>query len=1248
MIARGVSAQEKSKYQLELKGETFVPEANINSVLSNPESFFSSEFNGAYYVAIQFNELPSGIVRMQLESRKVKLLDYITGNTYLVKLESKADLQVLAENGARALFYLDKQHKIERQLLEKKYPSWALYSKSVIDLVVIPYEWFETSRILSSLESLDAEILESEKLFRSHKIRIPINRIDDLAGLAWVQWIEAIPPAPVDDNVPGKTLHRSNILNDGSRNLTGANVRMGIWDGGTVGPHKDFTGRLTNGEGYYLSSDHGTHVAGTMAGAGLLDPVARGMAPGALIYSYDYNGSVNVEVAAAIAAYNITMTQNSWGYGDGFVNCTQRDPYNSNSREQDINIYNNPTLIHCHSAGNSQSVCSGGWGTTTGKAAKNKLVVANVNSSDAISSSSSFGPVQDGRLKPEISGLGTSVYSTLPNDAYTGGYSGTSMATPGVSGTIAQLVERYRQLNSGIDPQASLMKAIACNTARDLGNAGPDYRFGYGRINGLHAVRAIEQNRFRVDSVATADSNLVSITVPSGTSRMKVMICWTDPPASANANPALVNDLDLTLYDPSSTAWLPWVLNPASPTSTATRNVDRLNNIEQVTLNNPVAGTYNISVKGFSVSTGLKQIYSLTWEIEPASIEITYPNGGEVLVPGSTEVIYWDNLGVTSNQTVQYSLNNGSSWITLSSSVTAATNRYSWTVPSTVSSQVLVRVTSGALSDVSDNVFNILGTPSNLAVTNGCSAGEVQVSWNAVSSASGYDVLLLDDTIGVWNTVGTNISGTSHTITGLMPYATYWVTVRALNAANSITGRRAIAKSVSTTIPSSNPIINVSGQTTICATGDTAHFSAGNVPANTYSLSGIPYDPYTITTDTPVTLSDDAVSASLPIGFTFNYYGTPYTNFFIGSNGIIGFSSTSMTAYQPQTLPNSAAPNNIIALVWTDLNPSTGGTIAYNTIGLPPNRKLVVSFEAVRRYNSTATVSGRIELYEGSDIIEIHVSSISSGINTMGIENQSGSSAVPVPGRNNSTWSVGAPEAFRFSPFNSTITWQPGAINAPAISVTVPGSYSYSYVSGTCTLYSDTVVVSGCSNASLNLTVLIDGYYRGGGKLVSLLSASQCDTLVVSLANVISPYEITHTVTGIIDTSGNGIFDFPGSTIGSAYYLVINHRNSLETWSAVPVTFLASPVTYDFSSNISSAFAGNMIDFGDGRYGIYSGDVNQDDIIDMNDHALLESFILTQAAGYHNGDVTGDDNVESSDYSLLENRIPMNLITQRP
>src|SRR4030095_945077 len=103
-----------------------------------------------------------------------------------------------------------------------------------------------------------------------------------------------------------------------------------------------------------------------------------------------------------------------------------------------------------------------------------------VDKEDKINGSSSGGPAKDGRLKPEICAVGTDVYSTQPNNTY-GFNTGTSMACPGISGNFAMLIHAYRDLNGGSSPLSALIKATLMNTADDLGNAGPDYQYGYGR-----------------------------------------------------------------------------------------------------------------------------------------------------------------------------------------------------------------------------------------------------------------------------------------------------------------------------------------------------------------------------------------------------------------------------------------------------------------------------------------------------------------------------------------------------------------------------------------------------------------------------------------------------------------------------------------------------------------------------------------------------------------------------------------------
>ena len=173
------------------------------------------------------------------------------------------------------------------------------------------------------------------------------------------------------------------------------------------------------------------------------------------------------------------------------------------------------------------------------------------------------------------------------------------------------------------------------------------------------------------------------------------------------------------------------------------------------------------------------------------------------------------------------------------------------------------------------------------------------------------------------------------------------------------------------------------------------------------------FAPETIT-GTAVNLGDDENSPNLSIGFDFDFFGTTYTTFNIASNGLIGFgfpspapNIASTGCCLGQSLPNAAALNNLIAFAWEDLSPNLGGTIEYATIGTAPNRKLIVNFSTIAFFNGAGSVTAQVQLHEGSNIIEIHTTNITTGgVNqglTVGIENATGTSAVTQPGFNQTT-----------------------------------------------------------------------------------------------------------------------------------------------------------------------------------------------------------------------------------------------------
>jgi hypothetical protein len=337
------------------------------------------------------------------------------------------------------------------------------------------------------------------------------------------------------------------------------------------------------------------------------------------------------------------------------------------------------------------------------------------------------------------------------------------------------------------------MKAIVLNSADDLGNPGPDYKFGYGRINALRAVKYLEDGRYASGTISQGGTNIHTFAVPAGTAQLKVMVYWNDYEAAANASTALVNNLNMMVSDPSNATYNPWVLD-ATPNATAlnqnaTRKVDNLNNAEQVTIDTPSAGNYTVTVTAPTVPQG-PQTYYVVYEFVKDEITVTYPIGGEGFAQGGGETIRWDAFGSAGNFTLDYSTDNGSTWSNISSAISGSQRYYTWTIPTTITNtgRGLIRVNRGSASDVSDANFSFIRIPTGLAVDTACPTA-FHLKWTAVAGATGYEASILGtkymDSVGTTTTTGFWYFNTLST-------DTYWVSVRALGP-NNAEGRRANA-----------------------------------------------------------------------------------------------------------------------------------------------------------------------------------------------------------------------------------------------------------------------------------------------------------------------------------------------------------------------------------------------------------------------------------------------------------------------
>jgi hypothetical protein len=217
--------------------------------------------------------------------------------------------------------------------------------------------------------------------------------------------------------------------------------------------------------------------------------------------------------------------------------------------------------------------------------------------------------------------------------------------------------------------------------------------------------------------------------------------------------------------------------------------------------------------------------------------------------------------------------------------------------------------------------------------------------------------------------------------------------------------------------------------------------ATGGYGTDSYSFEVYPYQPETYTGGTPVTFGgnqDDQIAGPFQLGFQFCFFNTYYNQFYIGSNGWVGFSySSSWTTYTSQAIPStaSAVPKNCIMAPWQDWHPGVSSSsgppyIFYKTVGTAPNRKLVVYWKSCPMYQCTTTYGTfQIVLNEQSSIIENHLTnkpnctSWAGGTATQGVHNSNGTIAFTATGRNSTQWVV-TNESTRFVP--SGIKWYTG------------------------------------------------------------------------------------------------------------------------------------------------------------------------------------------------------------------------------
>ncbi|MBD3638695.1 MAG: S8 family serine peptidase [Crocinitomicaceae bacterium] len=774
-----------------LKSGTYNLEKNISEFVEDPNYTPSELYQETYYRIIQFSEVPGVTQKSVLKAAGIELLDYLPERAFYAAIQTDADLTVLNTTSAVSVVPVNWQYKLTPELLDKKYPEWALFPNDRIGLNTVYYETVAKEDALLKLRNLGAEItMETDVEILS--FMIPIDKVQMLYEIPEFYYFEPFDKPGEPEGYEDVTNHRSNYINNPvgvGKSYDGSGVTVMMQDDGIIGPHIDYEGRITT-ETSSNFGDHGDHVAGIIMGAGNLDPDGVGNAKGAHLLVYSSSNTNFNLVPMLYENEELVITSKSYGNGNNAG-------YTSLARQLDEQCYEHDALVHVFSAGNSGTQDYGygagaGWGNITGghKQGKNVLAVGNLSDTDVLSNSSSRGPADDGRLKPDICAVGSSVYSTIDPNTYED-KSGTSMACPGVAGSLALLYEAYRDMNGGQNPSAALINGAVLNTADDLGNPGPDFKFGWGRINVRRAYNLLNEGQYQNGEIQNGAANVHTITVPAGVKQVRIMVYWTDYKGSTTASKALVNDINMTVSAPGGSVHQPLILDPTPNAgilnSDAQPGVDDLNNVEQVVIDDPASGTYTINLNGFNIPQG-PQKYYVVYEFVEEDVVLTFPIGGESLTPGQSELIRWDAIGETETFSLDYSIDGGLTWNNIVSSLPGDWRSFPWMVPANlVTGKARFRINRGTQSSESKEDVSIIRQPNNLNIEWAC-PNSFNLSWNPVPGAIAYEVSLLGDyymdSAGYTTTTDATIYANS--------MVTQWVSVKAIGPDNAV-GKRAIA-----------------------------------------------------------------------------------------------------------------------------------------------------------------------------------------------------------------------------------------------------------------------------------------------------------------------------------------------------------------------------------------------------------------------------------------------------------------------
>ncbi|HVZ92933.1 MAG TPA: S8 family serine peptidase [Phycisphaerales bacterium] len=866
-------------------------------------------------------------------------------------------------------------------------------------------------------------VVEAARMVVAH---IPMSQVSALADEDVVQNIEPPLPGFVELNAENRALTGANTIQAAPYSLNGSGVDVLIYDGGQIrATHQDLTPRVTAGDTAAVS-DHSTHVAGTVGGTGAASGGNnRGMAPGVrkiISYAFEQPGGLTpgflytnpgdfiADYTAAINTHGADLSNNSIGTNtapNGY-DCNWEGDYGLMSELIDQmvrgSITGSPFRV-CWANGNERQGsqrCGAQFHTTAPPScAKNHIAVGSVNSNDDSNSSfTSWGPADDGRMKPDVSAPGCQVggdggvtsCSSSGDTAYAV-KCGTSMATPTLTGLSAIVLQDYRSLYpSRPDPRNSFLKTLFAHTAVDLGNPGPDNQFGYGSVRIVPAIDLLRSGNFAEDSVSQGGVYGAIVIVQPGDPELKVTLAWDDFQGTGNMIPQLVNDLDLVVRSPSNVRAFPWTLgglaNPSAPAVRTSEN--HIDNIEQVFVQNPEPGAWSIEVRGTTVPSG-PQPFSLTGTPflvncstrGVASLDnAVYPCSDTVAIRVSDCDLNTSDA-VVDTVTVNLASNSepGGEMVVLTETAAQSAEFRANVAISTTDSSGVLHVGNGdtitlTYIDANDG-FGGINVPVVVTASVDCAPPVITdvVAANVQPRSATITFTTNEPATGAasYGTSCGSLSGnassstrtTTHSInlTGLQTNTTYSFTVRATDDAGNLGTNDNGGTCFTFSTPevpdfftelfdTANPHDLDFKSTTFIPAGGVDGYTAC-----TETITSLPVDPTSHTGITfPSTQDDQFVQLTVSGGQSVKLYGTSYTNVYVGSNGYLTFTAGD-TDYTETFADHFDTPR--ISGLFNDLDPGQAGVVRWAQLA----DSFVVTWVGVTHHNGSNSNTFQIRMF---------------------------------------------------------------------------------------------------------------------------------------------------------------------------------------------------------------------------------------------------------------------------------------------